>query len=205
MPSITKIDKVNKVGGRVAIPYERFFGEMPITEKQKKEREEAAEDFELDMLFLFALLAYEHDRAVLVREFQRRYRETARKHGGNDEAMDDYANKVSVEIVDTTLRHEDEEFWTSEDRAIIVAENEANTVRNYADWMKAKEEGKTTKTWLTMLDDRVRSDHVMAEGQRVPIDEPFVVGGDFMMYPRDRSLGASEEQIAGCRCHMRFS
>jgi predicted HTH domain antitoxin len=57
-----------------------------------------------------------------------------------------------------------------------------------------------TKTWVTMGDNRVRDWHVKADGQTVPINEPFVSGGQLLMYPGDMSLGASLENILNCRC-----
>ena len=43
------------------------------------------------------------------------------------------------------------------------------------------------KTWLTVGDNRVRAAHAHAEGQTVPIDQPFQVGGASLMYPGDPS------------------
>jgi hypothetical protein len=57
-----------------------------------------------------------------------------------------------------------------------------------------------TKEWVTRGDDLVRPDHVEADGQVRPSAEPFVVGGEQLMYPRDRSLGASNSNVINCRC-----
>lgn len=56
------------------------------------------------------------------------------------------------------------------------------------------------KAWVTMGDSKVRAAHNMANFQMVPIDEPFTVMGELLMYPGDTSMGASMENIAGCRC-----
>lgn len=56
------------------------------------------------------------------------------------------------------------------------------------------------KMWVAILDDRTRPAHAEADGQRVPINVPFIVMGEELMYPGDTSMGASMENIAGCRC-----
>lgn len=56
------------------------------------------------------------------------------------------------------------------------------------------------KEWLSTPDDRCRATHVAANGQVVPIDKPFKVGGFDMMYPGDMSQGAPIREAAACRC-----
>jgi hypothetical protein len=65
--------------------------------------------------------------------------------------------------------------------------------------------GEPLKVWLTQSDSRVRAgeagfDHLDADGQRVPVSEPFVVSGERLRWPGDWSLGASGGNIYGCRC-----
>jgi len=55
-----------------------------------------------------------------------------------------------------------------------------------------------TKVWGTAGDDHVRPDHQDAEGQEVPINATFSVGGEDLLYPGDPD--GSDEQTAGCRC-----
>lgn len=64
---------------------------------------------------------------------------------------------------------------------------------------------KLTKTWDTSGDQRTRETHVEADGQTVDIDEPFIVGGESLMFPGDISMGASAEEIINCRCRPDFS
>jgi ADP-heptose:LPS heptosyltransferase len=59
------------------------------------------------------------------------------------------------------------------------------------------------KEWETMGDNLVRTspfNHVAANGQRVMINEPFVVSGELLMYPGDSSIGASAGNVVNCRC-----
>ncbi len=62
--------------------------------------------------------------------------------------------------------------------------------------------GRTTvkKTWMTVMDSRVRMAHALAEKQTVAFDKPYQVGGQLLMYPGDTSLGATMNNIVNCRC-----
>lgn len=55
-----------------------------------------------------------------------------------------------------------------------------------------------THTWNAILDNRTRDDHAEADGQTVPLGEPFTVGGESLMYPGDAAGSAA--QTANCRC-----
>lgn len=57
-----------------------------------------------------------------------------------------------------------------------------------------------TKRWVAIIDNRTRHDHAAADGQVVPNKEPFIVGGEKLMGPGDRSMGASGWNIYNCRC-----
>jgi len=58
------------------------------------------------------------------------------------------------------------------------------------------------KQWLATMDDRVRPDHAMTNGQIKPVRQPFNVAGYQMMYPGDLSMGAPLEEAMNCRCAM---
>lgn len=61
--------------------------------------------------------------------------------------------------------------------------------------------GVESKEWLTARDDRVRESHIEADGQVVPLGEPFTLGsGASMMRPLDDTLGAEAGDICNCRC-----
>lgn len=57
------------------------------------------------------------------------------------------------------------------------------------------------KAWVTIGDDRVRQWHEDANWQIVPVSDPFVVHNELLMFPGDSSLGASLNNVSGCRCH----
>ena len=63
-----------------------------------------------------------------------------------------------------------------------------------------------TKAWVTQGDSRVRTppdssfNHLAADSEQVPMDQPFVVSGERLMHPGDTSLGASVGNVVNCRC-----
>ena len=61
------------------------------------------------------------------------------------------------------------------------------------------------KKWNTILDERTRSSHALADGQRRPLALPFTVQGQSLMMPGDTLLGASLDNVLGCRCTTSFS
>ena len=95
-------------------------------------------------------------------------------------------------------------WYVSLDRAKFNAENEANTVLNRSDYLKAKEAGYKRKRWLTEHDDRVRPTHQEVEGVTIPIDQLYLVGDSLMAYPHDASHGASPSELVNCRCAAEY-
>ncbi|SNR95606.1 phage putative head morphogenesis protein, SPP1 gp7 family [Anaerovirgula multivorans] len=56
------------------------------------------------------------------------------------------------------------------------------------------------KQWVSAIDSRTRNSHGTADGQIVNIDEPFIVGGEELMYPGDPAGTAFN--VVNCRCSM---
>ena len=56
------------------------------------------------------------------------------------------------------------------------------------------------KEWAAILDDRTRGGHAMADGQKQNMNDPYIVNGEYLMYPSDTSMGASLGNIINCRC-----
>lgn len=63
-----------------------------------------------------------------------------------------------------------------------------------------RDQGFTRKRWVTRHDAKVRATHVEVEGDTVPLDEHFIVGGHPLMYPGER--GAPPAIVINCRCTM---
>lgn len=60
---------------------------------------------------------------------------------------------------------------------------------------------KITKIWVATDDGRTRPEHADADGQEVPYDEYFDVGGEELLYPGDDN--GSGWNIYNCRCTMK--
>lgn len=70
---------------------------------------------------------------------------------------------------------------------------------NYHVLSRLAAEGIPYKQWLTRRDARVRETHKEADGQKVPLSRPFIVGGMLMQYPADFKT-ATLDLWMGCRC-----
>lgn len=89
-------------------------------------------------------------------------------------------------------------------RARMIAQTELHQASERAAIIAAKKTGmRLVKTWASMEDERVRPDHARANGQTVPINKPFIVGGYRMQYPGDPSAPAN--QVINCRCTAVYS
>jgi hypothetical protein len=90
----------------------------------------------------------------------------------------------------------------SSGRAATVASTEAGAAFGYARDDAMRQAGIACKTWLTSHLPNVRAAHSIAEedprNARVPIDEPFQVGGEPLMYPGDEA--GSAENVINCHC-----
>ena len=61
--------------------------------------------------------------------------------------------------------------------------------------------GVKKKAWIDSGDEEVRSSHrdaAVRYADGIPVDEPFVIGGSFLMYPADPAGPAAE--VINCRC-----
>ena len=94
------------------------------------------------------------------------------------------------------------EYWTSEERALLIGIELATTVYNFNELYEAMQAGKTRKVWMTEADDRVRPTHDAVHGVDLPINELFLVGDSYMLMPLDTANGAETKEVAGCRCHL---
>lgn len=201
-----KIDKLNLVEKPKILTIEKYFGEMPLTDEQKKKRIDMCEDFEVFLLYIIEL-GEELERMqldILIGQLQMGFIEIASKHLDMTEAIIERINEDAMYIAETTKKNLDVPFFTSPDRARLVAENETQSLFNLSEFDRAKEQGFKFKEWLAMLDEKTRETHALADGQKVDIDTPFIVGNSLMMFPTDTSLGAPPEEIINCRCVMRY-
>ena len=94
------------------------------------------------------------------------------------------------------------EYWTSNERALLIGINLATTVTNFQELSDAIDRGCTRKVWITEADDRVRPSHEAVHGVDLPINELFLVGNSYMLMPADTNNGAEEKEIDNCRCFL---
>lgn len=95
-------------------------------------------------------------------------------------------------------------------RAERIARTEGLTALRWGGLLQAERAGATHKTWRSAQDNRVRDWHWQADGQMVPIREPFQVPNrhgdiELMMVPGDYSLGAGPDNVVNCRCGVAYS
>lgn len=95
----------------------------------------------------------------------------------------------------------------SEFRSDMIARTETIAAYNNGNLASARELtaegfGPVAKRWSSVGDDRTRPSHADANGQTVWMDEPFVIGGDYMEGPHDPNAPAA--QVVQCRCRVLF-
>lgn len=104
--------------------------------------------------------------------------------------------------VDEVLSTTHTERWPN--RAVTIARTETlgalNDSRTGAFQQLAADddEGEYERMWLATMDTRTRPTHRAADGQRVPVLDPFVVGGVSLMSPG--SPDGPAQEVINCRC-----
>ena len=204
-----------------SMPYRQFFGEMYLDPEEKERRIKMANDLEYVFLFLFAYVATygglgDLTFSYVYTEVETAYWDVITKYIDEDtvrkftkeemqNSIKDYISRQTRYVVDNTVERVDDDYFTSVDRATLVAENQTNGVANAEGLYDALDEGYTHKTWVTMQDNRVRDTHMEVDGTTIPIDEAFQVGGSELLFPGDDSLGADASELANCRCTVEYS
>jgi Phage Mu protein F like protein len=89
------------------------------------------------------------------------------------------------------------------DRARVIARTEALGASNAGAIAAVRAAGVGgRKTWVATRDDRVRPSHELADGQTVPLEALFTVGGWPMDRPHDPA--GPPEEVINCRCSVSF-
>lgn len=195
---------------RRSIPYDEYFGDMELTEEEKKNRKKFAESMEEVMLFIFSLFSvmkqYGYkNKNFIISQLQMKYSEVILKFMDLDRYLEDYIAEFSRETINVTIKHEDEKYYTSDDRAMLISENESHLAFSHKDFSDAVKAGKKFKQWIDIRDNRERETHRKVGRTILPINEPFVVGDSLMMHPKDsENFGAKAEEIVNCRCSVKY-
>jgi len=115
------------------------------------------------------------------------------------------AHKELTDVIVDRDKERATELWELSRDYTSYKIQDAITVATTALLFKKLEEA--IKEWVNMGDGKVRTgkfNHVIAGGQQIKTDEPFIVSGEQLMYPGDTSLGASMGNIARCRCNALY-
>ncbi len=122
-------------------------------------------------------------------------------------------NDTSYEIIKGILRQANDEGWSieriqkelrrnflefSRERAVRIARTEMTGVVNRGTIIAYEQIGVETKEWLATQDEVTRDSHAAADGEVVPIDQPFIRTGYPMDAPGDPT--APPGQVINCRC-----
>jgi hypothetical protein len=106
--------------------------------------------------------------------------------------------------IDTVMSTTGSERWPN--RATVIARTEAIGALNAgrAEAFRAVSEEDPDqpleRVWLATDDSRTRETHLLADGQRVPLTAPFMVGGFELAFPGDPS--GPPQEVIQCRCTM---
>jgi len=187
MASILPFDELNRFDSEIR---ERF-GKESLQKRDKRDEEDIIDE----LLDLF-LLAYAMGNSVTNDNLSSDYTPD----------VDDVMKVVDAKVAGKTWRERVEDYFanggTGEDIARI-ADTEMHRIANTAALDTAKYAGARNKTWVTMLDDRVRDTHDYLEGETVGIDDDFYTyDGDHASAP---GLFELAENNVNCRCELLFS
>lgn len=208
-----EFDEINKLYKPRSIPYDKYFGDMELTGNQIRERISFSEDTEDTLLFILVLIGLLGDYGVPDNERVKQtietlaieYRGVIERYTAIDDYLENYVSEFANGFVTTTIENIDDAWYTSNDRAMFDAENEANTILNYKDYLGAISQGYTQKEWRTFRDNRVRKTHKAVDGKTIGIKDYFVVGKALMRFPHDYQLASDHpEELISCRCVLEY-
>ena len=203
------IDEINNLSESGILPIEDYFDEMELTEEEKEQRKKFAFEMEDVLLFIFALFLtmkeYNYvNKQFIISQLEARCSEIASKYVDIDKYIKDYIKEFSVDTVNITIKNEDAPYFTSDDRATLIAENESHFTFSRKEYLDAIKVGKTRKQWVDIRDKKERKTHREVGGTVIPIDQPFIVGNSLMMFATDHSLNAEAKELINCRCCTKY-
>lgn len=105
--------------------------------------------------------------------------------------------------IDRVLETSGSERWKNRARVIAITEtNRAYNAGAYAAALRSQQLERTTlyKQWIASRDERTRPTHRAADGQRVPVSQPFIVGDSPLMFPGDPT--GPPDEVINCRCSL---
>ena len=185
MASILPIDELNAF-------------ESQVSERVGKEKIVYKDDLEdiLDLMLDLFLLAYAQGNEITNVNLASDWIPT----------LDDVMKTVDEKVAGKTWKERTEEYFANGGTGadiVRIADTEMHRIANTAALETARHGGATSKTWVTMLDNRVREQHEWLEGVTVGIDEDFYTDdGDHASAP---GLFELAQNNVNCRCELIFS
>lgn len=203
-----------------------YFGEMSLSDREKALRVKIAAALEklvrkyllvlqsifacarpqaeIDALVVAAAAAFAKEyKSLFDNWYSRYYAETS--SGANQSAdkaqqwRDEHSAELAVWLAQTA---KSTPAGSAMNRLLTDIRTEVNAMCNLAVFCALADSGAKAKTWRAHKDELTRPTHAAANGQTVPINEPFIVGGYALMFPGDTSRGAPPQEIVNCRCVM---
>jgi len=111
-------------------------------------------------------------------------------------AKNDIAKNIKINLLDNAVSRSrligEQVIGITEGFARNQESNQVNNIDT------AKGKITINKTWIAILDLKTRPSHVVADGQKISVDDKFSVGGDSLEYPRDPN--GSIANTIRCRC-----
>lgn len=209
MQGLYSFDYLNNLGlKRRSIPFKEYFKVMNLPKDEIDTRLSMAHDI-YEMMAIHIILCmsasnYKVSESFVANQLQADMLDVVGKYGDIDDYIQENVAKLSKDIAKATLNHLDDPYYLSEDRAMFVAEDEANTFANYIQYVKANASC-STSTWHTMKDNGVRHTHVPLDGKTLPMGQYFNVGGCQMRFPKDLLYAEDyPEEYIGCRCFATY-
>lgn len=204
-------DEINDLSQSNILSIDDYFDEIEeLTEEEREQRKNFAFDMEDILLFIFMLFLTMKDYNYINGEYiksqlQSRYLKLVRKYSVDiDFDVSEYVKQFSQDTVDTTLRNGDTPYFTSDDRAVLIAENESQNTFNRQDYLKAIKAGRTRKQWVDIRDKKERETHREVGGTVITIEDYFFVGNSLLLYPHDYSMKPEAKETVNCRCSIRY-
>lgn len=200
-------------------PFDEFFEQLDASKEEIKERKKTAGVLEDVFLIWFALQVLRLEQGVKPNMWELSQEIKGRLNNALESLdlpltsrLTNHIESLSLDIAENTYNRvfgvsepTDNDLWyVSHDRARFNGENEAQTIHEIISYEMALALGKTRKVWKSELLPTTRAWHEEANEQARPIEEPFIVNGELMLFPRDDSLGASAENIVNCVCHAEY-
>jgi len=193
MNSILPMDELNRLDAQLR---ERFgYEQLPQDKSVMREVEDLLED-----LFLFAYaMGNEVTNDNLTPS-------SAVGYTPYTPTVDEVMETVDAKVAGKSWRERVEDYFSNGGTGADIsriADTETHRIANTAAYRTAKKAGATTKTWVTMADERVRDTHSYLELETVGIDEDFYTfDGDHAPAP---GLFELPENNINCRCELLFS